>query len=442
MNLNRKPPKMDALEVSYQESTDEITQTRKYRLITPLYGGGVNPNQSDPITVVRGTEVRGQLRFWWRATQLGRFSSVQELHKSEEELWGSTKSRSEVIVEINDIQPGNSVHAFEVKKIGNKKPGPKPSKQIAPYAAFPLQPEKEFIRDTSWKSDVVILNVKFQLVLRFPKKYQDVMEDCLWAWETFGGLGARTRRGFGAIHLENWADVWGYTESNAEGFWEWLKKNLRDRVVEVKKPIIGVPYLSRDIQDYAHYVSSQKTIACWKNIIFLLQRFRQFDARFQDKFGLSQWPEANAIRDMFGKAPKFPADGRTHKKIIKFPRAKLGLPINFHLPHDHGLPDEIILQGDYDKKDDKWIDRMASPLILRPIVCADGCVGLAAVLLWEPPVGEEAYTPPGGLRLKGAPKNPSVKSDLTATETSEIPTISQPDILKSFLKFFMINGGK
>ena len=50
-----------------------ITQVRRYKVITPLFGGGVDPAKADPVTVVRATEIRGHLRFWWRATRGGQF---------------------------------------------------------------------------------------------------------------------------------------------------------------------------------------------------------------------------------------------------------------------------------------------------------------------------------------------------------------------------------
>ena len=40
---------------------------RTYTLLTPLFGGGVEPREADPVSVVRATAVRGHLRFWARA---------------------------------------------------------------------------------------------------------------------------------------------------------------------------------------------------------------------------------------------------------------------------------------------------------------------------------------------------------------------------------------
>ena len=53
---------------------DLIVQERTYKLITPLYGGGVEAGKTDSVTPIRGTEIRGQLRFWWRAMRGGQFN--------------------------------------------------------------------------------------------------------------------------------------------------------------------------------------------------------------------------------------------------------------------------------------------------------------------------------------------------------------------------------
>src|SRR6266511_4231124 len=72
---------------------DYITQTREYELITPLFGGGVEPAQADPVTVIRATEVRGHLRFWWRATRGGHFGAdLRKMKEKEDEIWGAASS--------------------------------------------------------------------------------------------------------------------------------------------------------------------------------------------------------------------------------------------------------------------------------------------------------------------------------------------------------------
>src|SRR5258708_3373767 len=77
-------------------------------VITPIAGGGVEAKTPDPVTPVRGTEIRGQLRFWWRATRGAAFDTVARLKEREDEIWGSTKKASQVAVEVSITDAGRT----------------------------------------------------------------------------------------------------------------------------------------------------------------------------------------------------------------------------------------------------------------------------------------------------------------------------------------------
>ncbi len=55
----RKPPEIEVPPVAPQDNQKYIKEVRRYKVITPLFGGGVEPGTADPITIVRATEVRG-----------------------------------------------------------------------------------------------------------------------------------------------------------------------------------------------------------------------------------------------------------------------------------------------------------------------------------------------------------------------------------------------
>src|SRR5205085_1302593 len=78
-----------------------------------------------------------------------------------------------------------------------------PTTDIPAYAAFPLQHSEEELRQMMPPSKKVRDNVNFRLTISFPSNRKDDVAAALWAWETFGGIGARTRRGFGALHCTN-----------------------------------------------------------------------------------------------------------------------------------------------------------------------------------------------------------------------------------------------
>ncbi len=91
----RKPPTATLKDVPATVPTraDVVVHERKYELITPLFGGGVKAGETDPITVINGKSVRGQLRFWWRATRGGQFGKlpdpITKLREAEVAIWGA-----------------------------------------------------------------------------------------------------------------------------------------------------------------------------------------------------------------------------------------------------------------------------------------------------------------------------------------------------------------
>ena len=107
-----KIPPPESVEPRHDDNL--VTETRRYKVITPLFGGGVTPGEADPITTVRATEVRGHLRFWWRATRGGQFNGNLAAMKAEEErIWGSAAAQgkagpSRVSVVVSDALPGSN----------------------------------------------------------------------------------------------------------------------------------------------------------------------------------------------------------------------------------------------------------------------------------------------------------------------------------------------
>jgi CRISPR-associated protein Cmr1 len=408
------------------EIVEMVTQTRRYELITPLFGGGVEASIPDPVTLIRGTGVRGHLRFWWRACRGGQFGGdLAGMKRAEDAIWGTagseedTKpSEAQVFVTIDDH--GIDDRPFEVgtSKKGNKEVRAREGSIAPAYAAFPLQPEKESAA-IGMETKPVRVGVKFTLRISFPEKYRLDVEGALWAWETFGGVGARTRRGFGAICLlDELGKRKGASVTDAK---KEIERGLEDHVV----PGVwheDVPHLSRTMTCEVVTIKTKNPIEAWHHLIAKLEGFRQ---RRDGMFGPSLWPEAEAIRSLANK----PSRAKEHSPplVKKFPRAAFGLPIIFHFK-DPGELENATLKGASGDKE-KYRERLASPLILRPLACAGGvAVGLAIIL-------ETRREPPEGLVLTGDRFAESVRADLTENEAKSIPPLkNERDVLRAFIK--------
>jgi len=417
-----------------------ITQVRSYELITPLFGGGVKPGEADPVTVVRGTEIRGQLRFWWRACRGGRFNgSLAEMKEAEDKLWGAASTEKKALPSQVDVvlltwYAGETENPFEViadpidKRAGRPKPKLKANKSVAlPYVAFPLQPSEEEIRTggIGMKTKTVHNKVHFTLKITYPDEQQQEVEATLWAWETFGGVGARTRRGFGALKLVS-VDGKPMPQPVVSEVDDEIRRGLEKHVVSGTWPD-GVPHLSLSLR--MKVTGGQVDIkAAWDYLIKHLRNFRQSrTGGSQRQPGRSLWPEPDEIRRLT-KCRCKRYDGSI-SSIGKFPRAAFGLPVVFHFKDKNtGDPyDTTLTCGE------KECDRLASPLILRPLACRDGAVGLAVVL-----EGTGVGKVPGGLILKKedeCEKSWPVEAMVDAKEAQNIPPLNgETDVLQAFLK--------
>lgn len=403
------------------------TEKRRYSLITYLYGGGVEAGKADPVTIVRGTEIRGLLRFWWRAARGGESrGDLNRLRQREEEIWGSAAQAgkpgpSSVNIRLQHIKRGRQIK--NVKTRGGESVHISDPKSPFGYVAFPLQP------DDGGPVKSVRSHVRFTLVISYPEEYAVDVRAALWAWETFGGIGARTRRGFGAVHC---LQLSGQRRSlpQSSNIEEEIRKGLQKHVSQGQWPE-GVPHLHPNLEFKVSSVRKGKTptIEAWKYLIGRLKHFRQ--ARYGTG-GLSKWPEANEIRRRFGKPLNLQNDLKEEDVPQKFPRAAFGLPIVFHLQNDGGLKNKSLeLIGADDPRDNRSFNRFASRLMFRPIACKKReAVGLAIIM-------EGPEVPPQGLKLRNGPGEEPVEWKLTPSEAKMIPPLksqnNNTDVLDAFL---------
>jgi len=422
---------------------DRVTQIRKYKLITPLFGGGVKPGENDPLTPISGKAIRGHLRFWWRATRGGltpeeisaiaeadekkkQSAMLRKMKEKEDRIWGAAstekkKAPSSVQVHV-EIIPDKQGKRGEVIRFTSPDYG---------YITFPLDENNKFVMD----------GLRFALELSYPKNLEAEVRAAVSAWEIFGGAGARTRRGFGAVHLTS--IVGGSIEALPENAEAW-KKKITDEVAKVAGRVWpkGVPHIESNAQFNFTKLrsgnSEQEAIKeAWKELVSKIKGFRQL----RSGYSRSHWPEPEKIRELTSQ--RLPRHKPLPNKLDEFPRAAFGLPIIFHFKHsDKDTPDN----PNKDPRDTSLQlenhERLASPVILRPLPClGNKAVGLAIVLNSGAALEEmkfvlkakqgKAFSKPVKVTLDDSNKakmiiRPDTKKPLLGEET---------DVLKAFLNY-------
>jgi CRISPR-associated protein Cmr1 len=397
-------PMLDS-RVSSGQRIPLMTQTRSYELITPLFGGGAKPGRADSDLVIRGSGIRGQLRFWWRACRGGQFGGdLRRMREAESRLWGAASTPRNPRISQVDIV---------VKMTCSGEAKPPTALGVHPYVAFPLQQS----------NGPVIRNVKFDLILTFPEAVRAEIVPALWAWETFGGVGGRTRRGFGALRLTA-VDGSPVGAPRAQDVASFIARGLHKHVVDGEWPN-GVPHLARGPQVVVTQ-GFRDPRAAWDHLVQRLKAFRQQRNAGAEprRPGRSRWSEPDEIRRLTNRS--CPRHATPLSRVRKFPRAAFGLPVVFHFRDEAaGDPRTTTLQGGAE-----GCERLASPLILRPVACeGGGAVGLALIL-----EGTSISQIPVGLVLKDAQREHRVQAMLTNQEAATIqPLHGDPNVLQVFL---------
>ena len=292
------------------EPLPKTTLSYQCELLTPMYGGGVEPGQVDKEMPIRATAIRGQLRFWWRLL-FGNSQDSKDSFLREREIWGG----------LGDEQSGDLRASAVLLSISQNSMTAKTEVSQKSYAYGPACNNP----DVKWLSP----GYKWALTIHCPEELVKVIELTVRWWATFGGVGSRSRRGFGAVLVDG------------------------IETITPKDPLYGCEMKINAAQHAT-------PIDAWRDAYGKLYEFRQGDAVGRTKrFGQSNWPEPDAIRNLSTHSSRH-VPRHPHKDT--FPRAQFGLPLIFK------FKDGDVAQGDPQTSTllPEGAERYASPLIVRP----------------------------------------------------------------------------
>lgn len=431
------PPPVSQLSSQAQKrrSAESSSWTIRCQLVTPLLGGGPKAGHVDEVTPVSAKGIRGQLRFWWRmirgpllVNNTG-LDPIELLLLRESEIFGSSDAPSPfdlsvAITQHEGYREYDRRQPFEFDQYGPEMyalfPTTQDSQRTPPRI---LREGLQFRVEIAWlTNDQFSTRIKYECQRRRednqrrlrdarrstqqlpppwsePGMVHDELRAALWAWLNFGGLGSRTRRGLGAVST---CDS-GYACLCDQGR---VRYPLSDMIVLIATSVV-TPMTS--------------ALEAWRTTLAMYRDFRQgcrgprhrkdrlkFDRRTRQlrieknvsvPAGRTAWPEPDSIRLQTGchlrgdiiYIPKVgPYEPHDHaptsteaRPLPRYPRAQLGLPINFHfadgpgpasaaakIPRNERDPDMALLVPQVVDLHGKRVpgQRMASPVLTRPIL--------------------------------------------------------------------------
>jgi CRISPR-associated protein Cmr1 len=321
----------------WQAPAKRETIELELRLITPMFGGGYKAREVDPLLPIRPAAIRGHLRFWWRATAGARYARVEELHKAETELWGGASTKDNPAV-------GKVAIRVEVKDKGQMV-GYGSRGGLPKYFLFPFRPQKNIPATKGCEN--VVFTLRLILDTSLSEAQRAEVTTALKAWIAFGGVGARTRRGCGALTVvSNNANQW---LPRLQGIAEWLE----------------MPRDAASDHDWTTLAGARGFITLTKNAEDAWCKLGSFWERFR-RGGLVSGTKWSDYRDVLCNL-----DDQHDELALAKPF--LGLPIEYQ-----EFGEQTPFTGTLEPAQS---GRMASPVILKPIALQGGKFGALIVVM-------------------------------------------------------------
>lgn len=174
-------------------------------LVTPAFLAG--PTQNGEDCDLRTATLRGLLRSWWRTLHSG-YVSVAGLRKLEGRIWGTTEAGSALSLALDPVNVPKPL-PFDREKIRREhrlvEPREAKRTQGLFYAAYGM--ERSRGKNERWYMPE---GARWRLTIGSRAAHgwtaAQVLEQALaplWLLSMFGGVGAKSRRGFGSLAVAN-----------------------------------------------------------------------------------------------------------------------------------------------------------------------------------------------------------------------------------------------
>ena len=340
--------------------SDLETLVLTLKLITPMFGGGHTAREIDADEPVRAAAVRGHLRFWWRATA-GPHHDPSVLFEEEAKRWGSAGSINlgksvggpgPVAIAVSCSNSGTPIRASEISD-----PRPK-NKPLEGYMIFPFQ------RDKQNDEAIARTGIEFQLKVTCPTRYRAEIERAIRAWVAFGGVGARTRRGCGALTVTAEPERW-LMPADRTGRTAWLKELAPhgDGSAPAHSVLTGAEYVVASSSDP------------WPDVAEFWARFRKGHFGTDSEGEEINYIPRNGSRWSDYRQVLAPTVHDDVPRKVELGKPYLGMPLIYQRFADAPFAETIQPQES---------TRMASPVILKPVAASDGTRAALVLVLNAP----------------------------------------------------------
>jgi CRISPR-associated protein Cmr1 len=211
------------------------TLKARYRIITPLFIGDCYQK----ATYLSPASIKGALRFWWRALNWMRVHSFERIEEDallrlqleESDLFGSADGnagQAKFLLRVKFKNSGKPHNDWPIASspsgylgIGLWESGSVENKNFKPAREY-VNENQTFIVELICKP-----NLSDEAVMQ--------LQDALKAWGFLGGLGSRSRRGFGSVAIESLVKTKNQNNDLEEIFKFDSTQNYKETVTDILK---------------------------------------------------------------------------------------------------------------------------------------------------------------------------------------------------------------
>ncbi|MHA1331965.1 MAG: type III-B CRISPR module RAMP protein Cmr1 [Candidatus Hodarchaeales archaeon] len=167
--------------------------TIQFEVSTPFFISGLEQNHSE----FQLSSFKGALRFWWRTLALTRYNNLCEIKKAEESLFGGSSAeigKSKLVLTLNEFSP-NERNKHQINFAGL------PGIIYLGYGLIHYSGRAQRKYFTPPCTGSISIYFKKDTFSHKDKKNFELFKESIKALSLFGGLGSRTRRGFGSFNI-------------------------------------------------------------------------------------------------------------------------------------------------------------------------------------------------------------------------------------------------
>ena len=331
-----------------------------YRVVTPMFCAGADPTRPE----IRVPSFKGVLRFWWRALAWSRLNGgLRAIQQEEDALFGSAGGgQSSVILHVDMAAHPTVIPQGDV--LTSSGPGGAPVGEGARYLGYGVMEAFASPKRGTRAGELIraCLHAPFDFTVRMRSRRSsdsslETLEQALIAVGVFGGMGARSRKGWGSLRMDSLRvdgdERWQMPRSLSE---------LRDRIRTLRRDHVrsGSPEFTAFSRGMRHLLLTSGRIEPLALLDVVGREMVRYRSWGHNGRVLGRPSERNFEDDH---------DLMKSRRRDRHPRR-----IAFGLPHNYGKRhDEQV--GPFGK-----LDRRASPLFVHVHQCGDTPVAVLSFL--------------------------------------------------------------